>query len=273
MDTTVAPLEIGRLTGREPFVVLRGMPIGEVSATPTERLHPAKPAGRSEATLLDVAGLLGEPVGYAQELGGALVQDLYPTAGSVGRQVSTGSGVELAFHTETSFHPHRPHHLLLLCLRGDPAASTTLCTLDAITERLSRRALEVLAQPRFRTGVDESFGGGPGCTWTTEPMPVIADGALVYDGELTVGIDDEADRALAEVRDAIVSAQTAVVLEAGDLLVVDNHRAVHGRSSFRARFDGTDRWLQRSFVVDSLGPSASERDGRVITTSFAAPAS
>ena len=45
--------------------------------------------------------------------------------------------------------------------------------------------------------------------------------------------------------------------------------AVHGRSSFPARFDGTDRWLQRAFVVADLAPSAAERQGRVITTRFA----
>ena len=60
-----------------------------------------------------------------------------------------------------------------------------------------------------------------------------------------------------------------MVLEPGDLLVVDNAVAVHGRSPFRARFDGTDRWLQRSFVVGDLAPSAGERIGRVITTRFA----
>jgi L-asparagine oxygenase len=61
---------------------------------------------------------------------------------------------------------------------------------------------------------------------------------------------------------------TSVVLEPGDLLVIDNNIAVHGRSPFTARFDGHDRWLQRSFVVTDLAPSAGQRVGRVITTEF-----
>ncbi|HRE02697.1 MAG TPA: TauD/TfdA family dioxygenase, partial [Ilumatobacteraceae bacterium] len=61
-----------------------------------------------------------------------------------------------------------------------------------------------------------------------------------------------------------------VLLEPGDLLIVDNSMVVHGRSPFTPRFDGTDRWLQRAFVVDDLAPSAAERDGRVITTVFGA---
>jgi L-asparagine oxygenase len=62
--------------------------------------------------------------------------------------------------------------------------------------------------------------------------------------------------------------KTSVVLEPGDLLVVDNNVAVHGRSPFTPRFDGYDRWLQRSFVVTDLAPSAGQRVGRVITTEF-----
>lgn len=58
------------------------------------------------------------------------------------------------------------------------------------------------------------------------------------------------------------------VLEAGDLLVIDNAVAVHGRTPFTPRFDGTDRWLQRTFVVSDLRSSDAERRGRVIATHF-----
>jgi hypothetical protein len=95
-----------------------------------------------------------------------------------------------------------------------------------------------------------------------------AEPTFVFDADLTVGIDTEAEDVLVAVRSAIAAVETAVVLEAGDLLVVDNNVAVHGRSPFSARFDGTDRWLQRSFVVADLAPSAGDRDGRVITTEF-----
>ena len=38
-------------------------------------------------------------------------------------------------------------------------------------------------------------------------------------------------------------------LEPGDLLMVDNRRAVHARTAFRPRYDGQDRWLQRVYAV------------------------
>ena len=83
-----------------------------------------------------------------------------------------------------------------------------------------------------------------------------------------VGTDAEATDAVHVVNDAIERIHTSVVLEAGDLLVVDNNVAVHGRTPYSPRFDGTDRWLQRTFVVADLAPSAADRHGRVITTRF-----
>jgi alpha-ketoglutarate-dependent taurine dioxygenase len=92
-----------------------------------------------------------------------------------------------------------------------------------------------------------------------------------YDGELTVGVDADARHALAALADAIEVSYTSVVLADGDLLIVDNRRAVHGRSEFVARFDGADRWLQRTFVVDDLAAVTERRDA-VITTQFSAAA-
>jgi L-asparagine oxygenase len=274
-------------------VLVRSLPVGELPPTPTVALHtlPEHPKKDriSETTLLDAAALLGEAVGYAQEHGGDIVQDLYPLAASVGRQLSTSSGVTLAFHTETAFHPHKPRYLLLLCLKGDPAAATTLCSVDAILELLEPSVRIQLADRRYVCGVDESFGSGT--EWSTEPMAILTEpadhggvprgesfpgdhggvprGEFTFDADLMSGIDSGADCVIAAVSQAIAAAQTSVTLESGDLLILDNHRAVHGRSPFSARFDGTDRWLQRSFVVDSLVPSNGQRQGRVITTTFA----
>lgn len=41
----------------------------------------------------------------------------------------------------------------------------------------------------------------------------------------------------------------------GEILFLDNCRAVYGRKSFRARFDGTDRWLKRLNVTRDLRKS------------------
>ena len=261
---TVTPSRSGAL-------LLRNAPIGDLPPTPPTPEAPVTKDLSTEFTLLTVARRLGQPVGYVPEHGGRIVQNIVPTQSDADSQTSTSSRSSLMFHTETAFHPHRPRYLLLLCLRGDPSAHTTLASVHDIMDRLPDDAVDVMFQPRFRTAVDASFLAGrtnelgsarPLVTGTrTEPT-------FVFDADLTVGTDTIADDVLIAVRAAIADVETSVVLEPGDLLVVDNNVAVHGRSPFTARFDGTDRWLQRSFVVTDLAPSAADREGRVITTEF-----
>ncbi|MEY4231748.1 MAG: hypothetical protein RLZZ362_2597 [Actinomycetota bacterium] len=256
---------------RSGALLLKGMPLGALPATPATPTTPAFKDHTSEMTLLTVARRLGQPVGYEPEHGGDIVQNIVPVQGSADRQVSTSSTVHLMFHTEAAFHPHRPRYLLLLCLRGDPSATTTLSSIHEVLPLLPGDVRDTLFESRFRTAVDESYLHGR-TNVLGAPMPVLSGDrelpTMVFDADLMVGIDQDADDALRLLAEAVVSLQTGVVLEAGDLLVVDNAVAVHGRSPFTPRFDGTDRWLQRAFVVSDLRPSASERRGRVIVTQF-----
>lgn len=41
---------------------------------------------------------------------------------------------------------------------------------------------------------------------------------------------------------------TTVPNAPGDLTLIDNDVAVHGRIPFRPRYDGTDRWLKRVLI-------------------------
>ena len=52
-----------------------------------------------------------------------------------------------------------------------------------------------------------------------------------------------------------------VPLEPGMRCFIDNYRAVHGRASFQARYDGTDRWLKRVSITRDLRRSAGDHVG------------
>lgn len=254
-------------------LVLRGVPVGLLPHTPESPTAPTSKDHLSEFVLLTVARRLGQPVGYQPEHGGDLVQNLVPTKANAHRQVSTSSGVDLMFHTEAAFHPHRPKFLLLLCLRGDANAITTLSSIFEVLPLLPERVVETLFQPRFRTAVDESYLHGRSNVLGA-PMPVLSGDrqrpTMVFDADLMVGIDEEADAALRALSAVVESHHTGLALEAGDLLIVDNDVAVHGRSSYTPRWDGYDRWIQRSMAVTDLAPSAGDRNGRVIVTHFGA---
>jgi alpha-ketoglutarate-dependent taurine dioxygenase len=66
---------------------------------------------------------------------------------------------------------------------------------------------------------------------------------------------------------ALDAAVVRVVLRPGEVLFVDNYRAVHGRQGFKPRFDGTGRWLKGLNIVRDLRKSRALRrgvEGRVI---------
>ena len=252
-------------------LLVRNVGVGHIPATPPTPTSPTGKDSTSEFALLTIARMMGHPVGYLPEHGGEIVQNLVPVASTADRQVSTSSTSDLMFHTEAAFHPHRPRYLLLACLRGDTAAVTTLASVREVLPLLPEAVAEVLFEARYRTAVDESYLHGRS-NRLGDPVPVLSgtfdEPSMVFDEDLMVGLDPAAADALRLLGSAVREHHTGVVLEAGDVLVVDNALAVHGRSPFVARYDGTDRWLQRSLVVSDLAASAGDRIGRVITTVF-----
>lgn len=276
IDTAL--LDFADQPNRSGALLLTNVPLGPLPSTPAAPDAPAGKGLATEVALLALARRLGQPVGYAPEHGGRIVQNLVPTPQAADLQMSTSSRSNLMFHTETAFHPHRPRYLALLCLRGNTEAHTTLASIFDIVDRLpaaSRSdAVEVMFEPRFRTSVDASFLPAGRVDELGAPHALLTgtldEPTFVFDADLTVGIDAEAAHVKELINTAIADATTSVVLTPGDLLVIDNNRAVHGRSPFTARFDGGDRWLQRAFIVSDLAPSAADRRGRVIVTEFGA---
>lgn len=247
---------------REGFLLLRGLP--------------AAGGHGAEACLALIASRLGDLVGYLQEKNGALFHDVAPDRSQEREQSAAGSKVPLALHTERCFHPHLPSHVMLLCLRPDPGhrGLTEVASARRILRLLPAGHVPTLFQPVFRTGIDYSFGN----TATEKANgPVLAvlqgdpgDPRLRYDLDLMAGLTPRARSALAAIKRAAMRARRRIPLAAGDLLVIDNDRAVHGRAAFTPRYDGRDRLLKRAYLVRDLGAIREDRlpGERVIRTRF-----
>jgi L-asparagine oxygenase len=65
--------------------------------------------------------------------------------------------------------------------------------------------------------------------------------------------DNAATAALESLHQKLKTAAITTVLRAGDLLIIDNRRVAHARTPFNARYDGSDRWLQRLGVWETHG--------------------
>jgi L-asparagine oxygenase len=159
-------------------------------------------------------------------------------------------------------------------MRGDSQAKTTIATISSIVPKLSNEAMEILQLPLFATGVDDSFMSKVKTKFELiTPVLRQTDKAtnqweMVFDWTLMHGLNQDAEGALEEFKIAVFDSVTEISLETGDLLVIDNRKAIHGRSKFQPRYDGTDRWLKRLLVIKTM-PPAQHLSGNMITTQFA----
>ncbi|MEV0230722.1 TauD/TfdA family dioxygenase [Nonomuraea sp. NPDC050786] len=258
-----------RDSGSRGSMVISGLPVDEDSLPCTPRASTSvQLTGTVPALLLMLAAVeLGEPVAYLPEKGGALVQDVVPVEGKEDFQGNAGS-VLLDFHNENAFHVHRPDYVMLLCLRADHervAGLRTSCIRE-VMPFLGEEHVAALSAPEFVTSAPPSFGTGD----RAAPAPVLTgspeDPDMCVDLSATEPLTPRAGRALEELRRLFDQFAQTVLLRSGDLAIVDNRVAVHGRTAFRPRYDGADRWLQRTFVVTDFRRSRLQRpgDGHVI---------
>ncbi|MFD4024071.1 clavaminate synthase family protein [Streptomyces sp. NPDC058576] len=255
-----------RDSGEGGVMLVRGLPVDEALLPPTPT---ADGSVRREATvpaatlLMMAAGGLGDPAAYAPEKSGALVQDVVPVPGKEDFEGNAGSTL-LSFHIENAFHVHRPDFVMLLCLRADHDGAAGLRTgsIRQALPTLSERTREILSRPEFSTQPPPSFGTADGAT---PPRPVLygdpEDPDLRVDFSATTAMTLEARQALVELEAAINATAHTVWLTPGDLAIVDNRVTTHGRTAFRPRYDGCDRWLLRTFAVADLRRSRSHRPG------------
>lgn len=217
---------------------------------------------------------LGEMIGYEAEAEGRLFQDMVPNPDLAHTQTSLGSAVELELHVEQAFSKWRPDLVSLACLRGDPVAQTYVFHVQQALKHLTAAERRLLLDPLWTLGVDLSFklhgqsfleGDVRGPLPVVHPLPDNDDDVgWVFDQDLMRGITPDAEDLRLKLVDLYVKHRTAIVLKPGDVLWIDNRRAVHGRSHYIPRFDGTDRFLVRSFVTFDLEKSFAVREGRMV---------
>jgi L-asparagine oxygenase len=252
-----------RLAGnRDGVLLLRGLPLDEpLPGTPANGTFSGswRDLAVSTMTQLMLMSVLGDVIAYADEKDGHIIQDVCPVPGSERLQENTGSCL-LELHSEDGFHPNKPHFLALYCLRADHdrQALTVASGIRAALPALEARHVVALRQPWFRIRVSSSFTGLAGVGYSAT-MAVLsgapADPDLCVDFHAMEAITEEGACALAALRSSMLGSLVGMVLEPGDMLIIDNRKAVHGRSDFRPRYDSQDRWLRRCFAVTDIRAS------------------
>ncbi|OZF42283.1 hypothetical protein CH293_26515 [Rhodococcus sp. 14-2470-1b] len=237
-------------------------PLTELPPTPTVVRHRAVTTDRlSEIVMLAVGALVGHPLSYAQERNGAFLQDVHPIRSQERKVSSQSSAVDLGYHSEMMFHPTPPDVLMLYVVRHDHGrqARTQLSSARDFLGDLTQATIDALHRPEFMIEVSRLHSpylaaGQPVRAVTDGPAfavltGTIQDPVLRFEPELTRALTSNAERALVELENAVLRHQRGEALEQGSMLLIDNRRAVHARTRYEARYDGTDRWLRRMHLI------------------------
>jgi Fe(II)/alpha-ketoglutarate-dependent arginine beta-hydroxylase len=247
----------------------------EIGPTPShwkERQRQCVPV-KEEMLLVLLGSLLGDVIAWSTQQDGALVHDIAPVKSHEHEQLGSGSAEELTWHTEDAFHPCRGDYLGMMCMRNPDQVPTTFAALDI--SALDQETVRLLFEPHYTIRPDESHLRKNRVVPVTSEFLETAHGHIdemnTKPEEISVlfGSPDapycrldpyfmdppeslEAQEALEQLIRIIDSRLEEVVLEPGELCFIDNFKAVHGRRSFKARFDGTDRWLKRVNILRDL---------------------
>jgi L-asparagine oxygenase len=261
-------LDFGRHIDTPGVTLISNLPVdAALPATPSDG-GPSrdKTSFVAEGVLLGLSGLLGEPLGVLTEKAGQLVHDVIPVAGGSKTQTNQGSEVFLNFHSDIMhdvigrYDVANPDFLVLSCLRADHegVAATHYADARDISAALDPQVLETLRSPLFRLNAPGSYTRNIAgdAEVLSDPVPLISGNAecpeIAISANGVRALTGGAQAALDQLQDVCRSVAHKVLLRPGQALLINNRKGVHARSSFTARYDGEDRWLQRTYVRRSL---------------------
>lgn len=267
------------------LLLVSGWPIDDAALGPTPAHWNQRQSGgttfAAEAAMTLIGSMLGDTMGWSTQQDGRLIHHVVPIREHQHAQLGSSSLEPLSWHSEDAFHVARPDYVILMCLRNPTRVATTYGSLENV--RLDRSYVAKLFEPHYTIRPDNShqptFRGHPdydaaGAYATIDAMnraperiPILygnpAEPYLRLDPYFMEPVthDRDAQHALDALVRGIDETLIDLVLEPGDICIFDNYRAVHGRRSFTARFDGSDRWLQRILITRDLRHSRDRRPG------------
>jgi len=269
-------------------VLLRGVPVDDERIGPSPAHWDAPwrnpPTLREEITQCLLTSALGDIFGWRTQENGRFLRHIVPIEKDSGEQLGGGSSVTLVWHNEEAFHQLRSDFLSILCYRNDERAETILSYVGDID--IPHDKWRILSAPRYVILPDKSHLPDQNISahWRldddafahirrmhADPQPVPAlSGAreqpfIQVDEAFMRAVDgdEEAAQAFDWLLRAFDAGKTGIVMQPGDMLWIDNKRAVHGRSVYRPHYGPRQRWLRRVNVTLNLRASLPFRQSAV----------
>lgn len=244
--------------------------------TPTDFCPVPEAEGTALARITAIASLAAinsATVSYGSENGGDLFVNLVVFPPGRGR-FTVKSADKMSGHTDGVTFPLRgfrdpsderiapsPDFVCLSALRNPNEVPTTVMPLEHLMESLTEEHIDELQKPQYIIGSQLTFRDGM--------VDILGDELEVDDAQLlfamngrwwirfshsTTQIADIGQKSAQEAMDALKEACAgcvmAVPLKPGDIALVNNRIALHGRSEVGQEYGGKTRWLLRTYGLD-----------------------
>lgn len=247
-----------------PYALLRGaIHIGDLPETPADDVSPPTETWRSHAAaMLGYLKLFGaDAASFKDEMDGRLFHMVMPANNN--KRSLLRSTKALNFHTEVVngyFHEDKPllgssiapDVFALACLRNSQSVRTTILPLSKILNKIDIATIKQLLRPEYKASSQSSFDKNIQIGKVSVLVELTSGHlGIRYSNSKLVGCTPTATAALGILREVISSFDEShsVVLEPGDLLVLNNRLCLHGRGEVgtTSTFNGADRWLLRLY--------------------------
>ncbi len=235
----------------EPYLPLQGLPMSvPVKKTPLIQKSRSQSDFYYQNLITIISCLLGYFYKFNNKKNSCFVDDIFPIEAHRKEQQGTNS-VQLDWHAEDAFHQARADYICLFCLRADPNAKTLLCNGKVLNQSVPLSIRKELAQTKYLMKGDSSFERGHNFSRQSYVLEESNDPELIFDPSFMEATDKKGETALQTLSAYIDKLYESVTLKQGDLLIFDNRRVVHSRTPYSPKYDGSDRWLLRTLIVES----------------------
>lgn len=214
---------------------------------PYYRLWKHLPPEMFQHGMLDFAYRLGVPLAYHHERRGALFHKIWAHPDKTLEKSTLGSRVPLGLHTEMAFHSIKPSYILLYCLSNEGKVPTHMTRVDEVLEMMTMHEKRLLRQPEYMIFPPLSYeqDQSTGDTTPTWHSLYRDDNRLCIADHCHIEFKRERARHVYQKLIRICEdSKRSLVLEKGDLLIINNNTMIHGRDAF----SDPNRILYRLYV-------------------------
>lgn len=219
-----------------------------------------------------ISSVIGGIFGWKTQENGRFLRHIVPIEKDHSEQLGGSSSVNLLWHTEEAFHPMRADYFSLMCYRNNEQAMTNLVFIDDL--ELDNQTIRILREKRFIIEPDKSHlpEQNKSIHWQPEnkehfnsinnQLKVPTKCSILY-GPLgkeymvvdeafcrAVDGDEEANHALENFYKQLYLKANNIIMQPGDLLIIDNLTVAHGRSLYKPNYGPKQRWLRRVNIAN-----------------------